>query len=267
MLHFILGLIAASLLIGNAMAVCEPEQMGFMKKSLFFTDDSSVNIPFQNNGKPSCYHPVKKLSIVAESINSKDINFEITPMIVEFENIPEPTAHHYIFSEMDMEDLTQKISMVSFLCSGEIPVGADAFSDSLQRIAEKNGEEKEEGSIFISSGHAAGEISVSNEQKARAKIFDHFRELYELRTNEDVTEDEVSNLYVPNVILAQNDGNKKVYASFFARTSSSINGCSKKFMKVMDDLKIDNAVKNRPFQGIEIKKKMFTDVYRLIWKL
>lgn len=267
MLHFFLGLIAASLLIGNAMAVCEPEQMSFMKKSLFFSDNKSVNIPFQANGKPSCYHPVTSLSIVAESINSKSIDYEITPMTVEFENIPEPAAHHFIFSEMDTEDMSQKISMVSFQCSGEIPVGADAFSDSLQRIAEKNGDEKDEGSIFISSGHAAGEISVSNEQKARAKVFDRFRELYELRTNEDVTEDDISNLYVPNMILSQGNVNRKVYASFFARTSSSINGCSKKFLKVMDDLKIDNVVKNKPFLGIEIKKKMFTDVYRLNWKL
>lgn len=268
MLHFILGFIVSALLIGNAMAACEAEEFNFVKRSLFFNDENTVSVPLQLNEKPSCYYPKQKLSIVADSLNESEIDFTINPMVAEFENIPDPVTHHLVFIESN-ENNEKKISLTSYHCSGEIPLGADAISDTLQNIADRSTEEDEDGNIFISTGQGAQNITVSKEQKARAKVFDRFSELYEERTGEDVTEDQTSNIYVPNVMLAlsQDPVSRKVYSSFFARSSSSINGCSKKFLNAMGDLLIDNVAKTKPFTGIDIRKKMFTGVYQLNWKI
>jgi hypothetical protein len=266
----LLGLILCSLFINPAWANCDTETFIFIYKNSIFESEDLVNVPLEIDGKSACYKQSKGLKISAEKMTkSESLEYEISPLKVEFKNVPSPEVYQYIFLENESADST-KISLMSFVCSGETPIGGDALSASLSRFVEDKGEDENNINIFISTGRAAENIGVSQEKKAKAKVYDRFLELYESRTAEEFDERNSSNIYIPNILSGissetSSEINRKLYSAFFSKTGSSINGCSKQFLKNMNDLLIEKVVKAQPFKNIEIKRKRFTSKIKLKW--
>lgn len=286
MLQFFIGVVISSLLISTAWSKCDERQtpfeadssgmlvLGPEKSGSIFGTQVTINLPIFINGKQSCYHQKNTISINAEEVKQGEhVEFEITPLMVEFENVPSAQTFQYLNIEYDQDNKASRVSMMSFLCSGETPVGGDAFSDSLMNLAENGADVDQTVEIFIATGQAAENISVSQAKKAKAKVYDKFLEIYESRASEAEIEDlENNNIYVPNVISGMmlhnvSASERKLYASFFSRTSSSINGCSKAFQSKMADLLLESVENNKPFKGIELSKKIFSSKYKLKWML
>lgn len=264
-----------------ALAECDVEQRGIGRQKssgqdLFspsFSNGFSVNIPLKIDGKQACYRQSSSIKVKTEKIMDNEfVEYEITPINAEFENVPKPQILQYLFIEFEDSIIPSKVHIASFLCSGENPIGGDAFSDSLSKLSEDVKTPETSTSIFIASGIAAEDVSVSLERKARAKVYDRFLQLFEYRSGVTNIETDHSNIYVPNVLaglphLSTSSVDRKLYSAFFTRTNSSLNGCSEKFRKNMQHLLIENVAKTNPFNGIEISKKRFSSKYKLKWVL
>lgn len=283
MLHFLVGIAIALFVVGPAWSKCDVNQIRYERSTTFGLSwgpkaqstagtEVTINIPLVIDGKPACYHQENGILISTERVKENEfVEYEITPLAAEFENVPSPMTYQYLHVEHDAENKSSKVSMMSFLCSGETPIGGDAFSDSLQNLAENVKSPEVSTEIFIATGQAAENISVSQAKKAKAKVFDRFLEIYEERgeENESIDADQ-TNIYIPNVLTGLSINSvstieRKLYSAFFSRTSSSINGCSKKFLNKMQDLLIENVAKSQPFKGIELKKKRFSSKYKMKW--
>lgn len=285
MVHFLLGLIVSCILIGNTWAKCDESQIRYERSSSFgiswgstskslFGEEITVNIPLIIDGKPACYHQSSALNVTTERVKENEyVEYEITPMDADFENVPSPSKVQYLNIDYDAENKASHIQMMSFLCSGETPIGGDAFADSLLKLSTESKEGSASIDVFIATGQAADNLSISQTKKAKAKVFDRFLELYEDRSGSHESYDEAgSNIYIPNVmagtsIHSVSSVERKLYSSFFSRTNSSINGCSKQFMGKMQEFLLENIVKNQPFKSIELKKKRFTPKLKLKWTL
>lgn len=214
------------------------------------------------NGQQACYHQSSALTVKATGLDLTGAEFEISPLLAEFENVPEPQTFQYLNIEYGEDGAATKVNVVSFLCSGEKPIGADAFSSSLKKLIEINEDENSE-PLSIANGQAADNLSVNQEKKLKAKVYFHFVKLFETR-NPGVSIENMSNsnIFVPNM-MAQH----QLYSTFFSRTNSSLNGCSNAFREKMDDLLIENIIENQPFNDIEIRKKIFSSKFRMKWKI
>lgn len=265
----------------QSFATCNVDQVRIERRSGFsldifssnFSEGETINIPLRIDGKQACYKQSSNVKVQTERIKENEyIEYEITPLSADFVNVPNAQIFQYVFFDYEDSIKASKIHIASFLCSGESPIGGDAFSDSLVKLSENVKTPEASTSIFIATGTAAEEIAVSQARKARAKVFDRFLNLFEYRTGLTTIETDNSNIYVPNVLAglsieASGSIERKLYSAFFTRTNSSVNGCSTKFRKIMHDLMIENVAKNNPFQGIEIWKKRFSSKYKLKWTL
>lgn len=261
MKKLVLGLIALAFLGTDAWSKCDGES------------NLSVIIPLKIENKESCYQQKSPLAISTGKVREGiQVDFEISPMAVSFENVPGPAMYHYLNIEYSSDQKPSRLQILSYFCSGEIPLGGDALGGGLLKLAEEK-EVTSDIRVFIATGQAAENISISQEKKARAKIFDKFLEIYESRSSEAISIDEdISNVFIPNILTGSslfglNEVERKLYSIFFARTNSSINGCSLKFRSVMQDHLLENVVKYRPFPGIEVSKKIFSPQYRMRWTL
>ncbi len=254
MLRIIVGVaVLSSTLALNAWSKCPLE-------GLENVSTSSVNIPLSLNGKTACYHQKSYIEVKAESVqDGKFINYEITPVVARFENIPAPKIYQYVNIEYDQKGETPKFHMMSFLCSGESPIGGDAFSGSLQKLAE-NSTSEDSADVFIATGQASDNLSVDQIKKVKAKVYDKFIGIYESLSPEgDRIDSDLSNLYIPNILTGISvntfsETEKKNLSSYFSRTGSSINGCSMKFINLMQEHLIHNVLLAQPFKDIDIKR-------------
>lgn len=282
MVHFLAGLIISCLLVGTAWSKCDDSKVimqrstsfglswGEGKNSSGFGSDLTVNIPLIINGKQACYHQSSAINITTEKVEENEsVEYEITPMEADFENVPNPAVFQYINIDYDEQNKASDVQIVSFLCSGETPIGGDAFGDSLVKLSMNAVRDSTQVDVFIATGQAADNLSISQSKKAKAKVFDRFLDIYESRIEGQDIETQSSNIYIPSVLssVSINSPERKLYSSFFSRTNSSINGCSKRFVTKMQDLLLHNVAKENPFKDIEIKKRFLSSKLKLKWTL
>jgi hypothetical protein len=282
MVHFIAGLILSCILIGNAWSKCDDSQIIKQRSTSFgiswgdgtgssvFGSSITVNIPLRIDGKQACYHQSSAISVITEKVKDTEyVEYEITPLEADFENVPQPSVRQYI--NIDYEsDKASHVQIMSFLCSGETPIGADAFGDSLLKLSTDTKEQSANIDMFIATGQAADNLQISQSKKAKVKVYDRFLELYETKVEGDISfEEDHSNIFIPSVLTGTSIStpDRKLYSSFFSRTNSSINGCSKKFIEKMQDNLIENVVKNNPFKNIDLRKKRFSSKLKMRWSL
>ena len=216
---------------------------------------TSVEVPFSSTKDVSCYRELTPFSITLESISNERVaQFQVNLYEIEHENIPHASTVQYL--NFDQEN----IQILSFLCSGETPVVSDAYSANLKNLIDDKSA-TDTGTLFISTGQAAENISVDQRKKIKAKIYDKFLELYETSGPDLIrVDDDNDNVYIPNVLLMQTSNrrsktDRQVYSNYFSKTGSSINGCSKKFMKKMAGYSIKEILKTRSFDNIEIRRR------------
>lgn len=285
MLHFLVGILFALIMMSSdAWSKCDTTQMGYVRQTSVgigwsssgsnsqMSSSQSVNMPILINGEPACYRQSSALAVKTEKIKEREsIEYEITPFKAEFENVPEPKIYQYLNVEHSENEAESKVYLISYMCSGETPIGAEAFSDSLLKLAYSKGAEVKT-QMFFATGAAAANLGVSNQKKAKAKVFDKFLEIYESRSSESLINTNRDNIYIPSLITSTEIGSttsveRKLYLSFFSRTNSSLNGCSKRFLNVMNDYLLENVVKNQPFNNITLKKKKFSEKLMMKWTL
>lgn len=278
-----MALVVSSFLLSNVWAKCQDTkifsaQVGYGSNSVQALTDvadpaaNTVSLPLIHNGSPSCYHQSAPLILKTENVvPNVSAEFELTPLQVEFENIPKAALYQYIHVEQSEADNNPKILILNFLCSGNHPIGADALADYLKDMADKN-ETRSEPEFYISTGETLGDDYLLNpKMKAKSKIYDAFVDLYDER-NTNGTPLEISSVYIPNVISGLSQTKltpmeRKLYSTFFARTGSSVNGCHPDFIAKMQDKLIENVVKNQPFSHIDIRKKFLSSKFKMKWEM
>lgn len=267
MLQFIIAVIISSFIISSSAWSKCLEQSALMNRVNAFTinlgSSDTINIPLNIDGQQACYHQESALGFKAESLSdATSVDFEITPLVAKFENVPAPQSFQYIDIDYK-DDKASKVRIMNFLCSGEIPIGSDALAAVL------NEEKDDTVSITISTGQVADNLQVTEERKAKAKVYFQFLKTFEVRNGVSVDDMKNSNIYIPTIIAenAVTASEYKLYTNFFNRTNSTLNGCSEAFKTKMQDFLIENVIKNQPFRSIDIRKKLFMNRYKMKWTL
>lgn len=230
--------------------------------------EGSILIPLSTK-EHGCLKKLNNLSLKLEKIDTESkAYFDVEFLNVEFTNIPHESVIEYLSIHTDPQTQDTKLNVISFLCSGEIPLDGDAYSENLQNMVGNNHPSSNH-NVFISTGQAAENISASQRNKAKTKIYDNFVSLYEANHNEriDINNDDI---YIPNILAGlsrrrPSETEQKNYSDYFARTGSSINGCSKKFKNKMSGYLIKNILNKHPFLGVKVKKKNISHHLELIW--
>lgn len=228
----------------------------------------TVNIPMVINGEEACYHQKNGIGIKTEKVKERElVQYEITPMFADFENVPDAKIYQYLNIDFEVNKASS-LQMVSFLCSGETPIGGDAFIDSLKKIyLNKEPGASVNGRQIIAIGAPAQNIERDVTRKVRQTAFKRFLEIYEDRGGEEIATSE-ANITIPSVITefslsSTTSVDRKLYSAFYSRTGSMVNGCSSAFRETMKDLLIENVA----HPHFELKKKSFSSKYRLTIKL
>src|SRR3989344_9144472 len=100
--------------------------LGGNDSSSGYESGMTMNIPLSINGKAACYKQKGKLSVETKKIEEGEaVEYELTPLRVEFENVPEGRLFQYLHVNHDIAGSASKVSMISFVCSGETPIGGD----------------------------------------------------------------------------------------------------------------------------------------------
>lgn len=271
-------LLLSSFFATAALADCNPTHLGVVRERGFslsfgggssssFETKSTTNIPLVIDGKRACYHQTNKLEIRTERKKDKEyVEFEITPMEADFENVPDPSVVHYLNVDQN------RVQMMSFLCSGETPIGAEGFSDSLLKLSVSGPSASVKVSSTFATGIAARNLYENERDMANDRVYDSFLELYRDRAKESMSEEETLDIFIPSVITrttieSRSSLKRSLYSSFFSRTGFTVNGCSKAFREVMDEFRLEKIAKNKSMNGIELKKKAFSSKYRMRWTL
>lgn len=248
---------------------------------LTFGDNSSsgyesgvtMNIPLSINGKAACYKQKGQLSVQTKEIEEGEaVEYELTPLMVEFENVPEGRLFQYLHVNHDVTGRASNVSMISFVCSGETPIGGDAFSDSLKKIASNSASLNVQ--TYFATGMAAEALERQNLREKMAKLpaYETFMDLFLKRVDEIDEVIQNSTISIPAVITGQTMNSvtsveRNLYSHYYSKTGSEINGCSKQFRETMKDYLFENVVKTNPYPGITFKKKMFSKKYKMKWIL
>jgi hypothetical protein len=236
-----------------------------------FNDAHSVNVPLTINGEPACFR--KKNSFNIKTEEKTDITkgkLVISPLEVEFENVPESHSKQYIFADKSNDPFQTKFYTMSFVCSGEIPLSVDATSDSYLEVAAKSNSAEVSISSTFAIGAAADNLKKKrNDPKAEA-TFNFFSEKYGFENIEKV--DQVCcNQKIPSILTSTTinslTGVERAIASTFTTMGSRVpNGCSKDFSTKMKNYLIENVDQNESLEPFKKSKKWFKNDLVFEWK-
>lgn len=278
-------LIAGILISPQLFAKCNTMAMGYYNQTGFgisfggsgskvgFFDKNTTNVPLTINGDQACYKKVSNFSMTSESKKneSEKNKIIITPLNVEFENIP--NAHHrqFLYVEKNSNPLLRKFHTVSYICSGGVPLSIEATSDMVISLMGKS----DDSSVSITHTFATG--SAANNLKWMPTIsmqesFDYFKNLYNQKTiKEHSVPDECCNdIKIPSILSHTSihalSGVERIIASGFTTMGAEIpNGCSEDFIKTMGPYLLENFEKNESLESFKIKKKWFSNDLVFEW--
>lgn len=236
-----------------------------------YSDSSSINVPLTINGELACYRKKTKFSLKAE--NSKDSDtgkILITPMKTEFENIPDPSSKQYLIVESNPDKLETKFHLLSFVCSGELPLSIEANSDRYSKILLDSNKASVEVHMVFATGKAAENLNrgrVSDNQET----FDYFGKIYKEKTHKELESLPCCGQKVPSILSSTSinslSGIERAVASSFTTMGARVpNGCSKEFSDSMKDYLLENYEKNDSLKKYKVKKKWFSDDLSFEWQ-
>jgi hypothetical protein len=204
-----------------------------------FGENQSINVPLSINGLSGCYKKVNAFQLKAND-SSKGVSkgkITITPLEVEFDNIPNPSAKQYIFVEKNANKLQTKFHTLSFICSGELPLSIESTSDSYQKIIAKS--QSVNYTQIIAIGAAAKNFGTNNQSYSQ-DTFNFFLNLYQQKTGKTLAPTTPSfNHNIPDIISetsihALSNVDRKITSSFLSNSTNIPNGCSKEFSDSMN---------------------------------
>jgi hypothetical protein len=237
-----------------------------------FGQEVVVNIPLRVNGKAACYKQKGKIAVETKRVKDREfVEYEIRPMAVEFENVPDAGVYQYLNVD-DLGASDSQLSIVSFICSGETPIGSNAFSDSLRKLMTKTTKTVSTSmSTFIATGEAANILARQEVIKNRP-IYRRFKELLAERTTARDYSGPNSSISVPAVIAGTSlahlgSTERALYADYNSKTGADINGCSKLFREAMKEFLLDNVIRESPFPNVELRRTRVSKTVKLKWTL
>lgn len=278
-------LLSLPLLMSQSWAGCDDDRLivkretsygltiGSDSKSEFGTN-ISMNIPLEIEGKKACYHQTSAIGVKTTSIKENElVEYEINPMEASFENVPNAKIRQFLLVDFNKVKNASEIYIMSFLCTGETPIGGDVFSDELAKIAMKGSSSSLELQTVFATGRAAELIREKTPKRNTKKIYSKFMDIFSSRIeNKVIPYTSRANVSIPDFLATASleslsSVERKIYVEYSSRTGSHLNGCSNTFLEVMRDHLIENVAQQNPFSGIEVKKKRFSSKFKLKWTL
>lgn len=241
--------------------------------SVGYHDKDTTNVPLSINGEMACFKRTNKLVIKGESKKdgSEKNKMVISPMKVDFENIPEPHVRQYIFVEKNANPLLRKFHQMSFICAGEMPLSIDATSDQIIKIlANKDSAEVKVSHVFA-TGAAAENLKKANFTLATQPTFEFFKNLYKDKTAKEMaTQDCCNDVRIPSILsdtsIRSLAGVERTIASSFTTMGAEVpNGCSADFIKSMNNYLLENYETNESLKDYSISKKWFSSDLVFEW--
>jgi hypothetical protein len=256
MIHFLIGF-----------ALC----LGFMNSArseipTFLNIPKEVELTFSD--KKSSYEVKNQLGVAGRYSDHSHGSVEVSTLSVDFQNVPDARVNQYLNVIYDEDSNPSLIQIASFICSGQLPIGAEAISIKLHKKKDDY-QDNETDEVFIATGQAGEDIQVNQTKKNKSKIFDSFLNLLEGKALENQFRSFDPEVYIPLLLSGSlDDQERKILSVFLNETSSSVNGCTYEFGTLMSSFQIDKLEKNQIFRGIEVKRKIpSTSRYILKWKL
>lgn len=229
---------------------------------------AEMELPFEHIDNDHSYKIRSQLGVTGRSSNKNDGSIEVSTLEVDFDNLFDPSVQQYLNVIYDEESNPTHVQIVSFICSGQLPMSADALSIKLQKNKEESPENVND-ELFIATGQAGEDIQVSQTKKNKSKIYDHFLNLVERRAIEMKLGSFEPEIFIPQTLLGPLEKQeRKILSSFLNTTSSSVNGCTYEFGILMSQNKLEIQDKKQLFKGIVISKKIPTaSKYIIKWKI
>lgn len=241
-----------------------------------FGETSYVNVPLSINGEQACF--AKKTAFQMKSESKKDKadknKIIVTPMVTDFENVPDGHQKQYVFVEKDANDLLTKFHVMSFICAGEIPLSVEATSDSVFKIMTDGQNVSMKASTVFATGIAAKNIYKNMGEKTSAQpTFDFFNKIYLEKTHKELVEGmpcctdyRVPSILTDTSIKSLTNVERAITSSFTTMHSKVPNGCSKDFVETMKNYQLENYSANESLKDYKIKKKgWFSDDLVFEW--
>lgn len=237
-----------------------------------YNDSTSINVPLTLNGEQACFRKKNKLSLKA--VNSKESDtgkIIISPMVAEFENIPNPMVRQYLFVEKNKEKTQTKFHTMSFVCAGELPLSVEAASDSYSKIYVDSNKTEVNVTTVFATGIAAENISNSRRALSSQGTFDFFAKIYKLKTSKELDSTVCCTQKIPSIISDSSinslAGIERTIASSFTTLGAKVpNGCSSEFAESMTPYLIENYEMNDSLKDYKVSKKWFSSDLVFEWK-
>lgn len=263
----------------NAIGIYQETGLGISfgggKAKMDYGESSIINVPLSIDNQPACFVKQNAFKLKSEAKKDKEDknSITVTPMKTEFENVPNPSQKQYIFVEKNPEnEFETKFHLMSFICSGELPLSIEATSDSYSKMVLNSNSVNVKVSKVFATGKAAENLKKAKPLSVQ-ETFDFFGKIYNDKTQKELMADKpcCTEYKIPSIIsdtsITALTGIERAIASSFTTMGANVpNGCSKDFADTMKNYQLENYTANESLKDYKIKKKgWFSDDLVFEW--
>lgn len=232
--------------------------LGGKKSGSQFSTQSTMNLPVFIDGRPACFKKTDAVSFeVQKSKKQNSIKFLMTPVIAEFENVPNGRVVQY-FDFQHHGGYSSEVHVLTYICSGEIPLSKESYSDTILGLSMNSQGQTMRSSNVFATGAAAR--NLQQHRPVSNKTERHFSRLFALNNHGVSVESAPGNIFIPTVISdlsIQGSGavDRRLYSTFDSQHRSSFNGCSEEFKQLMSPYLLDQVLEKGGVNEIQIRLK------------
>lgn len=255
----------------NPSAVIYHRSSGFgistngVKGNLSGSGERSVNLPIKTENGWGCYKKESSFHVeVVKDEKSIVQNFTVSPLKVNFENVPNARAVQYVHFENNRERAyTNKFTLSAFICSGDKLLSVENKQFTLLDLMIKNVNPEVSTSSFFATGTAAKNLNNSNAVTSEHNLF------YLLALSHGfVPVDNCRDCEAVEVPAVLSSSQSRSLADISAKMSDfyntvgdklNINPCDEKFESLMKSYRLENFEVNNSLKTLKVKKKFLSD--------
>lgn len=223
----------------------------------------TVNVPMMIDGQAACYRKTSKFEIKNEEKEKESsMQISVSPLKVEFENVPDPHVKQYLFIEKNPENpFYTKFHTMSFICSGDVPLSVEAASDSYLDVMVKSQQPEVKVTHFFATGQAAENLNMAKKGMSNNQpTFDFYTKLYQQKTQRELADAPKCEYNIPSImtettIEALADVHRRIAMNYTTLGAKVVNGCTKDFSESMKNYLIENYKENETLSSFKVKKK------------
>lgn len=224
----------------------------------------TINVPMTIDGQPACYKKTSKFEINNEATEKENsMQLSVSPIKVEFENIPDAHVKQYLFIEKDEKNpFYTKFHTMSFICSGDIPLSVEAGSDRYIDVVTKSNRPEVRETTFFATGAAAENLNrrkkgLSNNQET----FNFYSKMYKNKTQRELEDAPKCEYNIPSIltettIQVMTNVHREIATNYTTLGAKVVNGCTKDFSESMKNYLFENYKQNETLSSFKVKKKL-----------